>query len=179
MTGPDPAPSVLVRRAVPDDAPAIRAIALAAWRATYADLVGSDAVERFLAQAYTPERVLLRIERHTTWVASGSADAAPAAFLEAMLEDGHVHVVAFYARPDARGRGLGSALLDAVVAHYPGLDVSADVLIGNTLGEPFYLARGFEPGELLVEELAGRAIEERRWWLRASRDSARPGPARA
>ena len=84
-----------------------------------------------------------------------------------MLEGDHAHIVAFYTRPGARGHGIGSALLDRVVATFPGLDISADVLVGNELGEPFYVARGFEPGDLLEEELGGEMIRERRWWLRA------------
>ena len=41
--------------------------------------------------------------------------------------------------------------------------------MGNELGEPFYVARGFEPGDLLDEEIGGETIRERRWWLRATR----------
>ena len=52
----------------------------------------------------------------------------------------------------------------------PGMDISADVLIGNTLGEPFYVARGFEPGDLLDEDFGGDIMRERRWWLRAARE---------
>jgi ribosomal protein S18 acetylase RimI-like enzyme len=160
---------VTVRRALADDADAIRAVAHDAWRATYHDLIGEEPVERFLAQAYTPERVSLRIERHETFVAAlvdGDASGVDA-FVEAMHEGDHGHIVAFYTRPGARGQGIGSALLDRVIAAFPGLDISADVLVGNDLGEPFYVARGFEPGELLEEEIGGETIRERRWWLRA------------
>jgi len=160
---------VTVRVASPDDAPAIRDLALAAWRATYADLIGADVVERFLAQGYTPERVVLRIERHDVFVA-GSADGDQSgvdAFIDCVVEDGHAHIAALYTWPSLRGRGLGTALLARVVGHYPGLDISADVLAGNDLGEPFYIARGFEPGDDLDEELGGETIRERRWWLRA------------
>jgi hypothetical protein len=55
------------------------------------------------------------------------------------------------------------------VEAFPGVDISADVLIGNDLGEPFYAARGFEPGDVLEEELGGETIRERRWWLRPAR----------
>jgi GNAT superfamily N-acetyltransferase len=160
---------VTVRPATPADAHAIRDVAVTAWRATYPDLVAPDAIERFLAQAYTPERVALRVQRHDAWVA-GLVDGDPSgidAFVESLVDDGHAHIVAFYTRPEARGGGLGSALLDRVIARYPGLDISADVLVGNALGEPFYIARGFEPGDLLEEELGGATIRERRWWLRA------------
>jgi GNAT superfamily N-acetyltransferase len=160
---------ITVRRAVAHDADAIRAVAHDAWRATYQDLIGEEPVERFLAQAYTPERVSLRIERHETFVASlvdGDRSGVDA-FVEAMREGDHAHIVAFYTRPGARGQGMGSVLLDRVVTAFPGMDISADVLVGNDLGEPFYVARGFHPGDLLEEEIGGETIRERRWWLRA------------
>jgi GNAT superfamily N-acetyltransferase len=138
-------------------------------------LIEADAVERFLAQAYAPDRVAVRIDRHAVLLAAlpGVAPGAGAdlgagadAFAETVVQDGHVQLVAIYTLPDARGRGLGSALLAAVLARYPGQPLAADVLVGNTLAEPFYAARGFEPGESLVEEIGGAPIRERRWWLR-------------
>ena len=169
MTAAPERGTVTVRRATLDDAAAIREVAHDAWRATYHDLIGEEPVERFLAQAYTPERVALRIERHETYVAAmdGGDRSGVDAFVEAMRQGDHAHIVAFYTRPGTRGRGIGSALLNRVVAAFPGLDLSADVLVGNDLGEPFYVARGFEPGDLLEEELGGETIRERRWWLRA------------
>ena len=165
------ATGVVVRRAVPGDAPAVREVAETAWRATYTDLIGAGVVERFIAQGYTPERVARRIDRHDTFVATspGGDPSGVDAFVESFVEDDHAHIAAFYTRPGARGLGLGTALLERVVASYQGLDISADVLIGNGLGEPFYVARGFEPGELLDEEIGGETIRERRWWLRAAR----------
>jgi GNAT superfamily N-acetyltransferase len=161
---------VTVRAAAPADAAAIREVATDAWRATYAELIGADVVERFLAQAYTPERVALRIERHDVFVAGaeGGDPSGVDAFIDSLVEDGHVHIAALYARPDTRGRGLGTALLRRVVERHPGLDISADVLVGNERGEPFYVARGFVPGDRLDEEVGGDTIRERRWWLRAT-----------
>jgi GNAT superfamily N-acetyltransferase len=171
MTSAPPHGPVTVRPATPDDAPAIRDVGMAAWRATYTELLGAAAVERFLAVAYSPERIALRIARDDLFV-GGVAGGHPSgidAFIESLIEDGHAHIVSFYARPEARGRGIGSALLERVIELYPGLDISADVLIGNVLGEPFYVARGFEPGDLLDEDFGGDIMRERRWWLRANR----------
>jgi GNAT superfamily N-acetyltransferase len=171
MTDAPPRRPVTVRPATLDDVPAIRDVGMSAWRATYADLLGTDAVERFLAVAYSPERVTLRVERDDLFVAAipGGDPSGVDAFIESLVEDGHAHIVAFYARPGMRGQGIGTALLERVVALYPGMDISADVLIGNTLGEPFYVARGFEPGDLLDEDFGGDIMRERRWWLRADR----------
>jgi ribosomal protein S18 acetylase RimI-like enzyme len=162
-----PTQPVAVREAVPSDAASIREVALAAWRATYAGLLEPEIVERFLARAYTEQRIGLRIERHAVFVA-GRPPAEVEAYAECATHDDHVQLVAIYAHPDALGRGLGSALLAAVVAAHPGEDVAADVLVGNDLAERFYEARGFVRGDLLVEELAGEPIHERRWWLRGA-----------
>ena len=159
---------VTVRDATPDDADSIRDVAAAAWRFTYAGLIGDESIERFIATAYTIERVATRIERHAVLVA-GAPDRPVEAFAETATQDDHVQVVAIYARPDARGRGLGSAMLERVIAEHPDQDIAADVLVGNALAEPFYVARGFQPGELLTDEIAGEEITERRWWLRARR----------
>ena len=173
MTAAPDRRAVTVRRASPDDADAIREVAQAAWRVTYRELVGEEPIERFLAQAYTPERVAIRIERHETFVAAveGGDPSGVDAFVEALADGDHGHIVAFYTRPGIRGQGIGTALLDRVIEAFPGVDISADVLIGNVLGEPFYAARGFEPGDVLEEELGGETIRERRWWLRSTRSA--------
>ena len=160
-----------VRPAAPGDAGAIRDVAARAWWATYAGRMTDETIERFLAAAYSEERIAVRIQRHEVLVAgltSGRA-ASPevAAFAEVAVHDDHLQLVAIYAQPEARGRGLGTALVDAIVAAHPHDDLAADVLVDNTFAEPFYLARGFVPGEALTDEIAGELIRERRWWRRA------------
>ena len=161
----DPRARIRVRRATPSHAPAIRAIAHDAWRDTYRDLLRADTIEWFLERAYSEERVELRIERHETWVAE--LDGAVAAFAETAIEPDRVTLVAIYVDPDARGMGLGTSLLDVIVDAHPDLPVAADVLAGNCKGEPFYVARGFEPRETVEEQLGAELVSERRWWLPA------------
>ncbi len=159
---------VWVRPARPSDVPAVRGVAVAAWRTTYAGRVASDTIERFLAAAYGEDRIGVRIERHEVLVAGPSADASTVqAFAEVAAHDDHLHLVAIYALPEARGRGLGTALVAAIVAAHPDEDLAADVLLDNELAEPFYAARGFVPGEALTDEIAGEPVRERRWWRRA------------
>jgi GNAT superfamily N-acetyltransferase len=161
-------PGVWVRAAEPSDAVAIREVAVSAWRATYAGRISDDTIERFLAAAYSVERIGVRIERHEVLLAGRLEDgAAVQAFAEAATRDDHLQLVSIYALPWLRGEGLGSALVAAIIAAHPDQDLAADVLVDNTLAEPFYAARGFVPGELLTDELAGEPIRERRWWRRA------------
>ncbi len=157
---------ITVRPAEPADAPAIRAVAIAAWWATYAGRLADDTIARFLAQAYSTERIAVRIDRHEVFVA-GAADGVDA-FAEVVDRVDHVQLAAIYTLPSSRRRGLGSALLAGVVAAHTGEDVAADVLLDNDLAEPFYTARGFVPGEPLTDEIAGDPVRERRWWLRGA-----------
>ncbi len=162
---------MFVRPATPEDAAAIGEIATAAWWATYTGRIGDESIERFTAAAYSPERVALRLERHDVLVAGyGSPDGRVDAFVEATARGDHVQIIAIYSRPGGRGQGLGTALLARVRERYPSVDLAADVLVDNDLAEPFYVARGFEPGELLVDEIAGEEIRERRWWLRTGNE---------
>ena len=160
---------VWVRAAAPTDAPAIREVAISAWWATYAGRIADETIERFLATAYSEERIRVRIERHEVLLAAPGEAAAADAFAEVAVHADHLQLVSIYTRPEARGRGLGSALIGAIVAAHPDDDLAADVLLDNELAEPFYAARGFVPGELLIDEIAGDPVQERRWWRRAAR----------
>jgi GNAT superfamily N-acetyltransferase len=164
VPAPDAPPQISVRRATPSHAPAIRAIADAAWRATYRDLLRPETIDWFLDRAYSEDRVGLRIERHETWVAE--LDDVVAAFAESAIDPDRIRLVAIYADPEQRGRGLGSALLGAITGAHPEVPIAADVLAGNAAGETFYAARGFRPEEDVEEELGGEHVRERRWWLR-------------
>ncbi len=158
---------IVVRAADAGDAAAIREVAVRAWRTTYARRITDETIERFLTIAYAEERVGVRIERHEVLVA-GRGTGSVEAFAEYAIHDDHVQLISIYTLPEVRGSGLGTALLAEVVAGHPNEDIAADVLDGNDLAEPFYAARGFAPGELLVDEIVGEPVNERRWWLRAA-----------
>jgi ribosomal protein S18 acetylase RimI-like enzyme len=159
--------AVAVRRATTDDVAAIRTIATDAWRDTYRGLLRDETIEWFVGRAYTDERVTLRVERHETWVAT--LHGVVAAFAETAIAPDRVTLVAIYADPARRRRGLGTALLEGIVAVHPDLPIAADVLMGNRLGEAWYEARGFAPREVVEEELGGELVVERRWWRPADR----------
>jgi GNAT superfamily N-acetyltransferase len=160
-----------VRRGRPEDVEAVRTVAAAAWRDTYAGLLRPETIEAFIAGAYSVERMEQRISS-TFVVEDGSQVVAFAGAVE--LPD-RVDLVAIYALPERRGQGAGSLLLDAVRAAFRGQTISADVLDGNRKGEAFYEAKGFVPRERLEAQLFGEAVVERRWWLEFGRSGPGAG----
>ena len=160
---PTPPPQIHVRRATPSHAPAIRAIADAAWRATYRDLLRAETIERFLERAYSEDRVGLRIERHETWVAELGGVVSAFAESESPGPD--------HPRGDLRGPGAArpgpghGAAATRSRTPIPGYR-SRRTSWWGTPRRDFYAARGFVPGEDIDEELGGEHVRERRWWLR-------------
>lgn len=151
-----------VRRAREDDAPAIVAVAAAAWRDTYRGLLRPETIEAFIERGYSLERVATRIRENHVFVAAGHGDVV--AFADAAEHDDRLELQAIYALPETRGQGAGSALLATLIGLFPDRDIAADVLQGNRKGEVFYERRGFIPRERLEATLLGEEVVERRWW---------------
>lgn len=153
-----------VRPATAPDAVAVRAVASAAWRDTYAGLLRPATIEAFIGRAYTIETLERRIGNDEFQLVVAGDDRL-VAFADAMVRDDRIVLAAIYALPALRGRGAGSRLLAVLCSRHPGLPVVADVLVGNRKGEIFYERRGFVPRETLEDELFGEPVRERRWWL--------------
>ncbi len=151
-----------VRRAAPDDVPAILAVAAAAWRDTYNGLLNVGTVESFIERAYWRERVESRVTEDHFYVAEAAEGIV--AFADALERDDRLELLAIYTLPKVRGFGAGTALLSKLVELFPGRDMSADVVENNRKGEVFYERRGLAPRERLEATLFGETVIERRWW---------------
>ena len=158
-----PEVSASVRDATPDDIEGIARVAAAAWRDTYAGLLAPATIEEFIARAYTAERLARRVADDEFLV--GLAEGVVVAFADAFAADDRLALFAIYVDPPRRGEGIGTLLLDELRRRHPDLPVVADVLNGNRKGEIFYERRGFEPREMLEDDLFGERVVERRWWL--------------
>jgi diamine N-acetyltransferase len=152
-----------VRDATVADAPGIRRVAAAAWRATYAGLLAPATIESFISTAYASATLRSRIEADTFLVAD--ADGEIHAYADAGPREGHLVLWAIYADPDWRTQGLGTLLLRELRQRFPAMAIAADVVVGNRRGEVFYERRGFVPLETMESDLFGEAVRERRWWL--------------
>jgi len=159
---------MIVRVAGPEDATAVRDVAVAAWRATYAGLLSGRTIDTFVDVAYSIDRLQRRIDCHTFLVVEDAGSII--AFADAVLGDGQLNLGAIYADPGRRGEGAGTLLLGELRSRFPGLPIRTDVLRGNRLGEMFYERRGFVPREEIESDLFAEPVVERRWWLTASLD---------
>jgi GNAT superfamily N-acetyltransferase len=73
----------------------------------------------------------------------------------------HAYVTNLFVRPSARGRGLGSALLEAALREYDGRGVDAAILWPTPRSRSLYERHGFAVrDDLLERRLAGGAVGE-------------------
>lgn len=172
MTAP-----VDVRPAAPKDAPAVRAVAEAAWWETYPGVLDPDTIrnaldnlydEAFLRQvlAERDDLLFLVAERETEGGAGGdnTADVEIVGFATAQqtwADEAEVHTL--YVHPDRWGNGIGTELLDAVAesARTAGVDrLRCTVASGNHVGRAFLESRGFERIETVTAEVGDEIVPE-------------------
>ena len=132
-----------VRLANAKDAYAVRLVGLRTWPATYGPIAGADYVSYGLARWWSPEAVRRSIEGHGTFVAVTGDDVVGTATVGEL--DGTPVLWKLYVLPDFHGFGIGSALLEAVLASLPpGADrLRLSCVDGNEEAERFYRRRGF------------------------------------
>jgi len=173
-TAPRSSSRYSIRRAAPDDARAIAETGVIGWRTAYRDLLPSAYLDGMAIDSREVAwRHLLEADadgRTPAWVgeeASGvvgfvsggpprDADVAPPA----------AEIYAIYLRPEARRNGLGTALMDAAVAHLRSAGATYLVLWvfeANAPARAFYEALGWVPDDGRQALLVGgvKAIEVR------------------
>lgn len=156
--------TVPIRFARPDDVPALSAVErAAATRFRHSALGAAAALATTL-----PAEVLAEAQREgRLWVATGDG-GAPIGFALASAWDGVAHLEELSVVPEAGRRGIGSALLDTVVAWAAARGCRAVTL--STFRDvpwnaPFYARRGFRA---LDDAALGPALEAVRAHERAA-----------
>ena len=160
-----------VRTAEPTDAQAIEAVAAAAWERDYPDLLSREHPGEAARDWYDPARIRRDAEDPTHVLLLAEEDDCVVGFVhgfapedddEATADTGDILRV--YVRPDARGGGVGSALVDAAreEMHDRGYTrLKAMALAENETAHGFFEACGFEPsderGETIID---GERYEE-------------------
>jgi ribosomal protein S18 acetylase RimI-like enzyme len=150
---------VLVRRAGAEDVPALRALGVRTWRATYEgvlpDALVAGGIEEFwneytLGAAARAGRLLVAFK-----------DGVPAGLAEFdRVDDVRTAIWKLYVAPEAQGRGIGVMLLERVLAVAGTPEVRVEHDARNAVAAAFFAKHGFAVDA--VEETGGGARTVRR-----------------
>ncbi|WP_147804712.1 GNAT family N-acetyltransferase [Alkalicoccus halolimnae] len=156
---------IVIRKALPADIPHIQNIALETWHDTYDDLIPREVQDKFLAEAYSDERMPGRIERTSLFVAEENGEVV--GFANFFFKNPQqAELGAVYIYPQAQGRKIGSRLLRAGIQEKNSLEkIYVEVEKENYAGMAFYYAKGFELLEEFEEELFGHKLQTTRMVL--------------
>lgn len=109
--------SLLVRGRLASDGRAVRRVARAAWRATYAGIAPPGFVRAVLRGGYDRERLLRSLIDPARDAFVAVRGGRVVGYADAKARDAHlVELLRIYVDPDAQGGGAGHALLAAVLA---------------------------------------------------------------
>lgn len=107
----------MIRKAIIDDIPAIRAMAEVVFRRTYASILSPAQMEYMMDMMYSQRslRAQMTTERNIFFIAEGEGYVSYR--YQGRAEDGRdlYHLEKLYVMPDSQKRGLGKMLFDTVV----------------------------------------------------------------
>lgn len=147
--------AVIIRRATPDDAPALAEIHVGAWRVAYRGLVPDERLEKL--DPARSEAMFLRSMREgseETYVAHEEVGAVVGFLTLGRCRDGDVdaetvgEIWGVYLAPDQWHRGIGARLCRHAEGVFRGWGCRAAVLwvfAGNAGARRFYEAMGYTP----------------------------------
>lgn len=169
-----------MRAASAHDVAGIRAVARAAWTATYGDLLRPETIDAALAEWYALDSLRSLVAADDAWcfvayegnelvghasgqpVESDETEAEPAPSGDA-AGGPTAELGAIYVAPDRQGQGFGTTLLERfeAAARERGCDaVRLRALSANDVGASFYESRGFEAVREESTELFGESVRE-------------------
>ena len=122
----------------------VRELAYRIWPEAYAGILGTEQIGPMLDEIYAIETLSadFAIRGHRYFLAT--SDGVPSGFASAYREGDRLWIKKLYVLRSARGGGLGSRLLEAAVATFPGAK-SLALLVndGNAPAIAWYISRGF------------------------------------
>jgi ribosomal protein S18 acetylase RimI-like enzyme len=139
----------VVRRCRPHDIASLSRLLKVCWHATYDRMLGErQAVQagRHLHSKFNLGLWIARslISRDST-VLVATRDGTPVGHAMAQRDGAEIILYSLYVHPEWQGKGIGSALLDAVIAGHPEAKaIRLEVLKDNAAAIAWYRTKGFE-----------------------------------
>ncbi len=127
------------------DLPRVAELAHRIWPEAFAGILPADRIPGMLAEIYGLAMLQADISerQHRYWLAT--ADGRDLGYASAYRADGRVWIKKLYILAEARGMGLGKALIAAARSHFgPDLPTALYVNDGNAGAIAFYRSQGFE-----------------------------------
>jgi len=159
--------AVDIRAAVPDDAPAIRRVARAAWRAAYGDIVAEATIEAAIDSWYDVAGLRESVDRADARFLVAERGGEVVGFGQALVAEptarAGAELARLYVHPDHWDEGVGSALLARLEdwLRERGVDrVRLAVLADNDAANAFYESRGYRRVETRRMDLQGEAVTD-------------------
>lgn len=128
------------------DFPLIESLARRIWPAAYADILSAEQLENLLTRIYCEENLAKELEEgHRFW---GAFDAGrELGYASGYREDDVIWIKKLYVLPETQGKGVGRALMQAVIAVFsPAKEARLFVNGDNRAAQDFYLRCGFVNG---------------------------------
>ena len=136
---------LIIRPGKAADAGALQLLLSETWHSAYDEIIGKDEVAKISARWHTPKVLLGQMAELGSCflVARSNGQLAGHAYARPSGKDA-VELSRLYILPQMQGRGLGSALLEAVRAHFAGCElIKLEVQEANLPAQKFYKAHGF------------------------------------
>lgn len=160
---PTPHDALRIRRAVPDDAETLAALRWA-FREEFAE--ATEPRRTFLARCAAVMRAELSSGgRWTAWVAERDGAPVGNAWLQVIRKlpnpgaepEAHGYISNVYVMPEARGAGIGRALVDAALAFCDAIPVHDVILWPSARSRSLYARAGFVASDAVLRRPGGHA----------------------
>jgi len=152
--------ALIIRQADGNDLVAVLDVGRRTWPVTYGPIAGPDYVAMGLAKWWTADAIIPSIRAGRVTVAE--ADGKVVGIAVVGPHEKHLVLWKLYVLPEYQGTGIGSALVESVVAKAMGVhsQIRISYLDGNTSAEAFCRGQGFVE---ISRESGGDGIPESVW----------------
>jgi GNAT superfamily N-acetyltransferase len=152
--------ALIIRAADGNDLTAVLEVGRRTWPVTYGPIAGEEYVAMGLAKWWTKDATIPAIRGGRVTVAE--LDGTVVGIAAVGLHESHLVLWKLYVLPEHQGGGIGSALMESVVAAARGehSQIRLSYLDGNTSAEGFYRSKGFVE---ISRESSGDGIPDSVW----------------